>query len=230
MKILFVSATATEILPLMGFLDKSAIKKDENFYSFHQNDIYILITGPGLMSMTFAMTQFGSLNKIDLAINIGIAGTFDPDCTLGSVYNVYRDRIADLGAEFPDGSFQDIFEMKLTDKDEFPFKDGWVYSNSKTDVFHDLPKVSGVTVNMVSGNLSTIEKIKIKYRPDIESMEGAGFFYVCNLLHIPCLQIRSISNYIEPRNKANWKINDAVKNLNDTLIQFLADDYLNENA
>ena len=75
MKILFVSATATEILPLMGFLDKSAIKKDENFYSFHQNDIYILITGPGLMSMTFAMTQFGSLNKIDLAINIGIAGT-----------------------------------------------------------------------------------------------------------------------------------------------------------
>lgn len=230
MKILFVSATLTEVLPLMLFLDKEAIKKSESYYSFHQNDIYILITGPGLISMTFSMTKYGSLNKIDLAINIGIAGAFDPDSVLGSVCNVYRDKIADLGAEFPDGSFQDIFEMKLSDKDEFPYNDGWLYSTTKTDVIPRLPKVSGVTVNTVSGNSSTIEKIKLKYMPDIESMEGAGFFYACNLLKIPCLQIRSISNYIEPRNKANWKIKEAVKNLNDTLIRFLKEDYLNEKA
>lgn len=225
MKILIVSATSTEMLPLIDFLEKEGIKSNDNVYSFRQNDIYILITGIGMISMTFSVTRYCSLNKIDLAINAGIGGAFDPECVLGSVFNITRDRIADLGVEFPDGNFKDIFEMKLLEKDEFPYKDGWLYSNTKTDLFPSLPKVSGVTVNMVSGNMHTIQKIRCKYSPHIESMEGSGFFYVCNLLDIPCIQIRSVSNHIEPRNRENWKILEAVKNLNHTLIQFLKDDY-----
>ncbi len=115
MKILFVSATLAEILPLCQFLDIEATKIKDYHYSLFQNDIYILITGPGIMSMTFSLSTFCTIHKIDLAVNAGIAGSFDTSCILGSVYNVKKDRIADLGAEFPDGSFQDIFEMNLLD-------------------------------------------------------------------------------------------------------------------
>jgi len=48
-------------------------------------------------------------------------------------------------------------------------------------------------------------------------MEGAAFFYVCQLQKIPHIQIRSISNYVEPRNRANWNISLAIKNLNEVL-------------
>lgn len=223
MKILFVSATLAEIIPLCQFLDIEATKIKDYHYSLFQNDIYILITGPGIMSMTFSLSTFCTIHKIDLAVNAGIAGSFDTSCILGSVYNVKKDRIADLGAEFPDGSFQDIFEMNLLDKNVFPYNDGWLYSNFHSDVPVDLPEATGVTVNMVSGNIETIEKIKLKYHANIESMEGSAFLYVCNVLHIPCLQIRSVSNHVEPRNKENWKIQEAIKNLNLTLIRLLKD-------
>ena len=50
-------------------------------------------------------------------------------------------------------------------------------------------------------------------------MEGASFFYACEQAGILGIQIRSISNMVERRNKDNWQIGLAIKNLNDTLIQ-----------
>jgi futalosine hydrolase len=50
-------------------------------------------------------------------------------------------------------------------------------------------------------------------------MEGASFFYACEQAGIPGIQIRSISNLVERRNKENWQIGLAIKNLNNTLIQ-----------
>lgn len=175
------------------------------------------------MCLTFSLATYCSINNFDFAINVGIAGSFDQNCVLGSVYNVKQDRIADSGAQFPDGSFQDIFDLNLLDKNAFPYHDGWLYAHVQPDVKIDLPEAKGVTVNMVSGNLETIEKIRIKYQPKIETMEGAAFLYVCNKLNIPCLQIRSVSNHVEPRNKENWKIEEAVKNLNLNLIRILSD-------
>jgi futalosine hydrolase len=48
----------------------------------------------------------------------------------------------------------------------------------------------------------------------IESMEGAAFFYACRQAGVPCMQIRAVSNYVEKRNRDNWQIGLAVKNLN----------------
>ena len=66
----------------------------------------------------------------------------------------------------------------------------------------------------MSGNTTTIKKIKNRLSPDIETMEGAAVFRVCNDFNIPCMQIRSVSNFVGERNKKNWNIDLAVKNLN----------------
>ncbi|MEY3422016.1 MAG: futalosine hydrolase, partial [Bacteroidota bacterium] len=84
-----------------------------------------------------------------------------------------------------------------------------------------LRSASSVTVNKVTGSQSSIQQIYEKYQPDLESMEGAAVFYTCNMMNTPSLQIRSVSNYIEPRNKANWNIPLAIKALNDYLIEFI---------
>jgi futalosine hydrolase len=141
---------------------------------------------------------------------------------------VTRDTFADLGAEDGD-SFLDIFEMGLADKDLFPFHDGWITNPGlraslepeERDVvikglLHHLPQVLGVTVNCVTGNDQSVRKITEKYHADVESMEGAAFLYCCMKESIPCLQIRTISNYIEKRDRNKWDIPLAVEKLNST--------------
>ena len=52
-------------------------------------------------------------------------------------------------------------------------------------------------------------------------MEGAAFFYACLLAKIPFLEIRSISNYVEARNRETWNLPLAINNLNQILIEIL---------
>jgi futalosine hydrolase len=52
-------------------------------------------------------------------------------------------------------------------------------------------------------------------------MEGAAFFYACRQFNIPCLQIRAVSNYVEKRNRDNWDIPLAIKNLNNFAIELV---------
>jgi futalosine hydrolase len=52
-------------------------------------------------------------------------------------------------------------------------------------------------------------------------MEGAALHYMGRDLNIPFIQIRAVSNYVGERNKAKWKMNEAIYNLNETLLQYL---------
>ena len=60
-----------------------------------------------------------------------------------------------------------------------------------------------------------------RLNPQLESMEGAAFFYACEEYKLPCLQIRAVSNYVEKRNRANWDIPLAIKNLNNFAIEMI---------
>ena len=44
----------------------------------------------------------------------------------------------------------------------------------------------------------------------------------CQESNVPCVQIRSISNYIEKRNKSVWNITKAITNLNKELQNFIS--------
>jgi futalosine hydrolase len=52
-------------------------------------------------------------------------------------------------------------------------------------------------------------------------MEGAVVLYVCNWVGIPCIQIRSISNFVEPRDSAQWNIPLALEELNQSVKEVL---------
>jgi len=85
--------------------------------------------------------------------------------------------------------------------------------------FSKLKQVKSITVNTVHGNADSIAALVKRLDPQIESMEGAAFFYACNQVNLPSLQIRAISNYVEPRNPENWDINLAVKSLDAYLMK-----------
>jgi futalosine hydrolase len=81
--------------------------------------------------------------------------------------------------------------------------------------------VQAVTVNSATGSETTRERLLNKYNPDIETMEGATFFYICSRGKLPFMALRSISNRVELRNKDKWNIPLALSNLSEKLREFL---------
>ena len=45
-------------------------------------------------------------------------------------------------------------------------------------------------------------------------MEGAAVFRICQSFNTRCIQIRSISNFVEKRKKSVWNLSLAISNLN----------------
>lgn len=219
MQSLLVAATHKEIenlLPAFNFKEK--LNAHLSSYSFHFHKIDVLITGVGIHATAFSLGKFLS-NKYDFAINAGIAGSFNRNLELGTVVNVHSDCFAELGAE-NDEDFLSVFDLGLMEKNEFPFKNGVIENNwnFKNQTIENLPKVNGITVNKVHGNEYTIEKVFQLFHPYTESMEGAAFLYACRMENIPCLQVRSISNYVEKRNKNAWNIPLALQNLHQSIL------------
>ena len=204
MKILVVVATQPEIAPTLAHFGIAG----NNFIETENFDL--LITGVGMVATAFALGQ--RLNQpYKLVLNVGIAGSFDKNIELGEVVNITHDTFAELGAE----DHENFITLP-----QLGFGENIFSSNNTATVL--LKKVKGITVNKVHGNAQSIEKTIQLYQPQTESMEGAAVFYACQQMNIPSLQIRSISNYVEPRNRESWQIGLAVKNLNDWLIKTIA--------
>lgn len=217
MKIILIAATDNEISP---FCSHFKIRPDEGFKPAEGHEIMVKITGPGIPNTLVSMLSDNSLYSADLLINAGICGSFDFNIPLGTVVEISKDRFGDLGAETAEGEFIDIFDMNLQEKNAIPFKEGWLYPTFMKDTTN-LPRKSGITVQKVHGYAPSISRITEKYQPDTESMEGAAFLLAAYQLGKPSIQIRSLSNYVEPRNRANWQIEHAISALNDFLIRDL---------
>lgn len=206
MRILVVSATEFEVAQLMQTDTK------------HQIDF--LVTGVGQM-LTAYHTGIALLqNEYQLAINAGICGSFRRDWELGKVLNIVSEQFGDLGIEEANGDFKDMFELSFLEREKHPFQNAKLENPSKS--FSFLTNAKSLSVNKVHGFEPSIERIKKLYDCDIENMEGIGFFYACLLRDIPFLEIRSVSNYVEKRNRENWDISLAIKNLNQTILEIIA--------
>lgn len=207
MKILLVAATRAEI----AFMAEHFRLPEKDF--IRTNDFDVLITGVGMTATAFALGKHLS-GIYKLVLNVGIAGTFDSAIPLGTVLNITSDEFAELGAE--DGA-------NFLSIDALGF--GTAKFTAANNLLHEsvtrLKRVHGITVNRVHGNETSIANAIEQSHPITESMEGAAVLYCCHQESLPCLQIRSISNYVEPRNKANWEIGLAVKKLNEWVIEFL---------
>lgn len=218
--ILIVAATGMEIQPLREVLEQDFMQGTDGVFERDGLRVELLITGVGMLLTGIHLMQVLCERAFDLVINVGVAGAFDRSLALGEVVEVVREGFGDLGAQDRDGSFMDVFEMGLLPGDNLFFEDGFLV-NKTALLSLALKKVNGLTVNKVHGESQSIAIVHKKYQPDIETMEGIAFFYVCLLKKIPFVQIRAISNYVEPRNRDNWKMKLAVDNLNTFLVSCL---------
>ena len=217
MKILIVAATKFEINPLLEQMEIVTFAENSRIIkcNYKKLRVHCLITGVGMVATTYYTAKILD-NTYDMALNMGICGTFNTDLRIGTVINVQEDCFAEMGAE--DGlQFLTMEELKLEAVTTVTNREQGELSH----VLELLPKVSGITVNKVHGNEESIKKIVARFHPVVESMEGAAFMFACKLERIPHMQIRAVSNLVEKRNKERWNIPLAIENLNKKIIEFL---------
>ena len=201
----------------------SATDFEQNLFDFNalqkQHSVKFYTHGIGLMLSTFHLSEIVK-SKPDLVIQCGLAGTYQNHLKIGETVIVENEILGDTGAQ--DYMDQlDLFDMQLMNTNEFPFSNSMLKNEYITHLNTSLKKVTGLTVNLSSGNASTIELRKKKYNADIETMEGAVLHYVCLQKEIPHIQFRAISNLVEPRNKDNWKIKEAIESYTLAITEFI---------
>lgn len=220
LKILLVIATDSEAEPLKR---NAVLKFTGNGFSIGNHIVNLLVTGVGSVATSWGMTKWIAENQPpDLAVNAGIAGSYKDHLSSGQVVIPVSDCFADAGIETGEG-FLSLSEAGLENPDKFPFRGGKIFAenNYVEKASGILEPVNAITVNTATGTASSVEKLEKKYNPDIETMEGATFFYICSREKIPFLAIRSISNRVEPRNKGKWQIPLALESLSEKINEVL---------
>ena len=223
MRILIVAATEPEIAPLVSALDcPSAGGSSTRTCTYGGHDLDVLTSGVGMVATAVRCATALALKPYDLALNLGVCGSFDRTLGLNRVVHVVSDCMPELGAE--DGeAFLTIHELHLLGKDDVPFTGGWLTNRRppQNETLSALPVVNAVTVNTVHGNDRSIAEVAGRFQPQVESMEGAAFMYACLNQGVVFAQVRAVSNIVERRNRAAWSIATAIDALGQTARRIL---------
>lgn len=224
MRILLIAATLPEIEPTVTWLRARAERGEGNVLHFGEDEVEVMFTGVGLAATAFALGGRLAAGPLpDLCLQAGVGGAIRAEAEqleLGQVVRVVRERFADLGAETAGGDWLTLNDLGLAPG--LPFApDGSLRVLPGYDPL-PLPEVEGVSVNRVTGSAESIRRLRANF-PDarVESMEGAAFFYACLAHGLEPIQLRAISNFVEPRDRANWRLGEAIGRLNEVLMSLL---------
>ena len=223
MRTLVVAATSAEVAPVVSRLRHTADRDPRvTRYRLANHDVDLLISGVGMVATAAWTSRELNRERYDVAFNLGVCGSFTRDIEPGTVVHVVSDRLAELGAEDGD-AFLTIEALKLLEEDEFPFQSGRLVNAAPpaNPGLVDLRPVDGITVNTVHGNERSIACVVERFRPDVESMEGAGFMYACLIQSVPFAQVRAVSNVVERRNRNAWKLDVAIRELGTAALRLL---------
>lgn len=186
-----------------------------------------LLTGIGTTSCCYNLTkkileEQNNGNPVTLVVNIGLAGSYNTDkFPVGSVALVKSEHHGDLGFMTKDG-FKSLFSAKSLNANLFPYKNGELEMTSLPEffqeIFKDMPAARGITTQTVTGEDGVTAENKARY--DIESMEGAGVFYVCLCEHVKFVELRAISNPVGQSDSSQWEIGKALEALENVCRMF----------
>lgn len=170
--------------------------------------------GVAAASVTTARQLTQEPGVYGLVVNMGIAGGFSEYAKVGSVVVATEIVAADLGAETQDG---------FSPLDELGFGSTRVAVDEQlaSDVAEAL-RGAGLsartgpvlTVTTVTGTAETASALAARVPGAVaEAMEGFGVAVAARDAGLAVMEIRAISNPVGPRDRATWKIKEALDTL-----------------
>ncbi|MFE1801026.1 futalosine hydrolase [Streptomyces sp. NPDC059517] len=142
----------------------------------------------------------------DLVVSAGIGGGFLPDAPVGSLVLADEITVADLGAETAQG-FLPVTELGF----------GTVTHRPPNSLVREIAAVTGarqgsvLTVSTVTGSAARAVELRRRHpRALAEAMEGFGVAEAAAAHGVPVLELRAVSNPVGPRDRAAWRIGEAL--------------------
>ncbi|MGW7204939.1 futalosine hydrolase [Streptomyces sp. NPDC054837] len=172
-------------------------------------DVVAVGVGPALAAAATATALAGT--RYGLVVSAGIAGGFVPHAPVGSLVVADEITAADLGAETAEG-FVPVTELGF----------GTVTHRPPEALVRDAVAATGalcgavLTVSTVTGTAARAAALRERHPTALaEAMEGFGVAEAAALHGVPVLEVRAVSNPVGPRDRAAWRIPDALAALTD---------------
>ncbi|MEU0965184.1 futalosine hydrolase [Streptomyces sp. NPDC005917] len=141
-----------------------------------------------------------------LVVSAGIGGGFQPEAPVGSLVVADEITAADLGAETA-GGFMPVTELGF----------GTVSHRPPDPLVRVTAGATGarpgavLTVSTVTGTAARAAELRARHPHALaEAMEGFGVAEAAAGHGVPVLEIRAVSNPVGPRDRAAWRIADAL--------------------
>ncbi|MDD2595287.1 MAG: hypothetical protein PHD11_05660 [Bacteroidales bacterium] len=221
MNILFTAAAPEEL--------QSARNAYEHLKSDNQRiNVSFAVTGMGTTSLCYKLTKILNSNGIegcyDMIVNVGVAGSYTSRFPVGTVVNISTEQFGDSDAASRSG-FQTIFDYSTLDANAVPFINGVLKNTSVVDRFsyaiQDIPSAVGITFQTKQSSGLHGGRIERQFTPEIDTMEGAAFFYVCMMEDISFIELRAVSYMVGEEDRTKWNVPLALNRLYEVCIDFL---------
>lgn len=176
--------------------------------------IEVIVAGVGMAAAAASTAKALSERVADLVICAGIGGGFRTEIKVGGVAIANEIVAADLGSESQD-RFLSVEETNI----------GWsrvAVDQLRSEKMQDALRVTGIscaygpilTVNTTTGTKQTANRLAARVPGACaEGMEGFGVATAAKLYQVPCLEVRTISNEVGPRQRDRWRIEEALEQL-----------------
>ncbi|WP_369247419.1 futalosine hydrolase [Streptomyces sp. R41] len=177
-------------------------------------DLLAAGVGPALAAASTASALTAAAiggEPYDLVVSAGIAGGFQPDAPVGSLVVADDITVADLGADTADG-FVPVTGLGF----------GTVSHRPPESLVRAITAATGgragtvLTVSTVTGTAARAAELRARHpRALAEAMEGFGVAEAAAAHGVPVLELRAVSNPVGRRDRAAWRIGDALAALSE---------------
>ena len=177
-------------------------------------DLLAAGVGPALAAASTAAALTAAAldgSPYDLDVSAGIGGGFAPHAPVGSLVVADTITAADLGAETADG-FLPVTELGF----------GTVTHHPPADLVAAVADATGarpgtvLTGSTVTGTAARATLLRERHPGALaEAMEGFGVAEAAAAHGVPVLELRAVSNPVGPRDRAAWRIGEALAALTD---------------
>ncbi|AXI78179.1 futalosine hydrolase [Peterkaempfera bronchialis] len=165
--------------------------------------------GPAAAAAATATACCGA--RYDLVVSAGIAGGFAPAAPVGSAVVADAVLAADLGATTAEG-FSDVTELGFgTVRHTPPPAAVALAAGALRAAGIDTAVGPVLTVSTVTGTADRTAELAGRHAGAVaEAMEGFGVAEAAARHGLPLLELRTVSNPVGPRDRAAWRIGEAL--------------------
>lgn len=178
--------------------------------------------GIGKVNTAATLAAIAQQRRFARVLLFGIAGAYpDSGLALGECALAEREIQADLGVR--EGGMKGLGFPSLRVESEqyhnrFPLDKAFTAELKER---LGLPGKVFLTRDLVSENPTEARELSRKWEANLENMEGAAFAQTCLWLGLAGAELRAVSNLAGVRDKAQWRIRQAVESLERYILRII---------